>query len=83
MNQDEDKTLFADGFDDALIGIDYEGRAIYDAEIMLNILVEQGMEDFEAREYLEFNVFGAALGAMTPIYMFPIDEEELCASDAI
>lgn len=67
--------LTADGFDEAIIGITTEEpvRAIYDREKMVEILVKQDMDEFEAREYLDFNVFGAYVGPHTPLYIDPID----------
>lgn len=70
-------TVIANGFDDAFMGVDYEGRAVYDAEKMVDILVERdGMEYDEAREFLQFNTWGAYVGEMTPIYVFPEEEDD-------
>lgn len=62
--------LTADGFDDAIVGLDSRSfRVIYDVDIMVNILMEQGMEEMDAVEHLEYNVFNAWVGDQTPIYM--------------
>ena len=62
--------LTADGFDDAIVGLDSKSfRVIYDVDIMVNILMEQGMEEMDAVEHLEYNVFNAWVGDQTPIYM--------------
>ena len=64
--------LFADGFDDAIIGVaaglDFP-RLVYNTEKMEKSLVEQGMALDEAVEYLEFNTYGAYVGQDTPIYV--------------
>lgn len=64
--------LFADGFDDAIIGVavglDFP-RLVYNTGKMEKSLVEQGMALDEAVEYLEFNTYGAYVGHDTPIYV--------------
>lgn len=61
--------LTADGFDDAVIGIDVNStRLIYSVEKCINILMEQGMSMTEAVEYFEFNVSGSYVGEKTPIW---------------
>ncbi len=66
----DEEILKADGFDDAVIGIDPEStRLIYDRNKMFDILVNQGMTMEEAVEYLEFNTFCAYVGEKTPIYI--------------
>jgi len=66
----EEEILKADGFDDAVIGIDPESmRLVYDRNKMFDILVNQGMTMEEAVEYLEFNTFCAYVGEKTPIYI--------------
>ena len=65
--------LFADGFDDAIVGVSIAfdaGRVVYSTRQMVDVLVQE--EDFteeEAWEYLEFNTFGAYVGEETPIYI--------------
>lgn len=66
----EEEILKADGFDDAVIGIDPESmRLVYDRNKMFDILVNQGMTMEDAVEYLEFNTFCAYVGEKTPIYI--------------
>ena len=68
----QNNTLLADGFEDAIIGIDTSNevfRIIYDKQKMANILQERdGMSMEDAWEHLEYNVFGAYVGEGTPIY---------------
>ena len=67
---DEEEFLFADGFDDAILGLCCHSlRVIYDYDLMIEILEDQGMEEMEAIEYLEFNVLNAYVGPQTPIFM--------------
>lgn len=63
--------LTADGFDDAIIGIDSKnGRVIYSVEKMAEILMrDDEINEDEAFEYLDYNVLNAWVGDQTPIYM--------------
>ena len=63
--------LFADGFDDAIIGFDAGGGcAVYDYNKCLKVLCERDeMSREEAHEYMEFNVVGAYVGDFTPIFV--------------
>jgi hypothetical protein len=74
------EALFADGFDDALIGI--AGRAgmglvaLYDRDRCLAVLVrENGMTPSQAEEHMSFNVEGAWMGEGTPIFCELFKEE--------
>ena len=65
----EEDLLKADGFDDAIIGLDDKSmRLIYSKSLCINILISQGMPEEEALEYFEINVSSAWLGDMTPIW---------------
>jgi hypothetical protein len=47
-----------DGFDNAIIGIDTDGKIVYDTDKMESILVNRdNMTKEEAIEYLQFNVY--------------------------
>lgn len=64
----EDAFLKADGFDDAIIGIDEETmRLIYSVSKCIDIL-KKDMEEEDAIEYFNFNVKGAYMGDKTPIW---------------
>ena len=64
----EDEILKADGFDDAIIGIDDSSmRLIYSVSKCIEIL-SQDMDEEDAIEYFEFNVAGAYFGEKTPIW---------------
>ena len=43
----------------------------------LNILIENGMSEEDAQEYIDFNIVGAYVGDSTPIVMWPATVEEL------
>jgi len=80
--QEEDEgALFADGFDDALVGVGQQFNnviAVYDYERCIEILVNDShdMSDEEAREYFEYNVIGAYVGERTPVFITRYSKED-------
>lgn len=68
-NFEGEEILVADGFDKAIIGIDESSmRLIYSVSKCIDILINEGMDEEEAREYFSFNVSGAYVGEKTPIW---------------
>ena len=73
MEELNPSALFADGFDDAIvgysrrIGLDY--IICYSYPKAIEILIGDGMEHGEAIEYMEFNVVGGYVGENTPIFI--------------
>ena len=68
----DEELLFADGFDDAIVGVSLgsKRRIVYDARLMAAKLVKEDKMDYsEAWEYLEYNTFQAYVGDRTPIYV--------------
>jgi len=80
-NNNEDQTLFADGFDKAIVGVDLVSsppRIIYDKSKMIDVLVHQEELSIEdAIDFLAYNVWGAYVGLGTPIYMDDGDSEHI------
>ena len=72
--EQNDQALFADGFDEAMIGMEaVRGRAIYDYMLCAKILMDRdNMTEEEAYEYMEFNVVTAFVGPMTPLFIHPL-----------
>ncbi len=78
----EDKTLLADGFEDAFIGyITRVGKpvmAVYSYDVAVGILRDRdGMTEEEASEYIDFNVVGAWVGEGTPGFLVEASLEDL------
>ena len=65
------ETLFADGFDRALIGYNATSFcAVYDYDKCMTVLIERdGMSYEEAHEHMEFNVVGSYVGDFTPSFV--------------
>lgn len=69
-----DKTLLAEGLDDAFIGVTDDGIAVYSKAKCIRAMMEQdGMSDEEAIEFLEYNTFNTYVGEMTPLFINTID----------
>lgn len=63
-------------YDDALIGVTEDGRAVYDFNKMVEWLMdEEGLTDTEAIEWIEFNTLRALpyMGNRAPIIMYPLE----------
>lgn len=65
------EALFADGFDESIIGIDTKGRVTYSVSKIIQTLINRdGMTEEGAREFFDFNIDGAFVGEYTPIYIY-------------
>tara|TARA_B100000131_G_scaffold45449_2_gene40644 strand:- start:2037 stop:2447 length:411 start_codon:yes stop_codon:yes gene_type:complete len=70
---DED-LLFADGFEDAFIGLSRRFGidrpvATYDYDKCIEVLMRSNMSREGAMEFFEYNVIGAWVGELTPIFL--------------
>lgn len=65
----EENLLIADGFDEAILGVDESSmRVIYSVKKCIKILMEELTGPDGIREYFDFNVRGAYVGEKTPIW---------------
>ena len=59
VTDDEDVILFDEpDYADAFIGISEDGRAVYDYDLMVKSLVDDGMTEEEAVEFIDYNIIG-------------------------
>jgi hypothetical protein len=66
----DEELLIADGFDDAIIGVDDENvRVVYDVFKIISILIQDGMSTDEAFEFYQYNILGAYVGENTPLFV--------------
>lgn len=71
ISEHNPEAMFADGFDNALMGYSSDMRVIYSADQIVKTLVERdGMTPDEAIEFFNFNIECAYVGEYTPIYMY-------------
>ena len=73
----EDVLLLEDySYDDALIGVTEDGRAVYDFNKMVAWLMEtEGFSQDDAIEWIEYNTIRALpyFGPEAPIIMYPVE----------
>jgi hypothetical protein len=68
-NFPEESFLKADGFDDAVIGLDEPSlRLIYSVKKIIDILIGEGMTEEDALEHFYYNVSGGYVGDQTPVW---------------
>ena len=71
ISEHNPEALFADGFDDSLMGYSSDGKVIYSVNQIVSTLVNRdGMTPDEAIDYFNFNIECAYVGEYTPIYMY-------------
>jgi hypothetical protein len=80
QTQGEEHVIKYDGYDEAIIGPASIWREstqvsvlVYDAEKIREVLMRDGMDAEEAREFIEFNIEGGYLGIETPVLVWPND----------
>lgn len=66
----EEYFVFADGYEEAIIGIQHPSmKVVYDEDKCIDILVNDGMDLEDAIEYFDYNTKGAFIGDRTPIFI--------------
>lgn len=74
----EDVMFFSDfSYDDALIGVTHDNRAVYDYEKMVGWLVEtEGFSEEDAVEWIDYNTVRALpyMGAGAPVIMYGLSD---------
>ena len=72
----EDVVVLKDfDYEDALIGVSDDGRAVYDFDLMVAWLMEtEGWEEIDAIEWIEYNTLRALpyMGPQAPIVMYKV-----------
>lgn len=72
----EDVIIFSgDSYDDALIGVSEDGRAVYDFDLMVEWLIKQdNMDEISAIEWIEYNTIRSLpyAGDKAPIVMYRV-----------
>lgn len=64
------------GYDDALIGVDVNGRAVYDYSKMVEwLIVNEEFSDIEAVEWIDYNTIRSLpyVGDKAPIIVYPVE----------
>jgi|APSaa5957512535_1039671.scaffolds.fasta_scaffold188302_2 hypothetical protein len=75
ISETSPESIIADGFDDAIIGLSWDSKVVYDANKCIEILIgEDEITYDDAIEFLEFNTFSAYVGENTPIFIYPMND---------
>lgn len=74
LSEENPDALLADGFEKAFVGIarrcGQPSLAVYSIRLCIRVLMDRdGMSYEEAVEFFEYNVVGAWMGPMTPIFL--------------
>lgn len=73
----DDVLIFANfEYDDALIGVTMDNRAVYSFDKMIECIIkEEGLSDIEAIERIEYDIAEslADIGGKAPIIMYSVD----------
>lgn len=78
-----DNLIFVNGYDDAILGVIDEytfPRIVYSKRAMIDILIQEGMQEIDAIEHLQYNTWGAYVGNNGPLYVSDLggtDKEDL------
>ena len=75
ISETSPESIIADGFDDAIIGLSWDSKVVYDANKCIEILIgEDEITYDDTIEFLEFNTFSAYVGENTPIFIYPMND---------
>ena len=69
------KYLMNYSYDDALIGVTSDDRAVYDYELMVEWLIKsEGFTEEEARDWIDYNTLRALpyMGEGAPVILYPL-----------
>lgn len=78
----EEDLLFLDGpeFDVAIVGVlerfGATDAVCYDYDKVIQVLIDQGMDAEDAREWYEFNILGAWMGDTTPVFVRSVSAQD-------
>ena len=81
-----ENTLFADGLDDAIIGVVERAGfndtiILYDTNKIIKLLEADGMSNEEATEYFQYNILGSHMGEGTPAFATLLIENDYIYKD--
>ena len=73
----DEELLFADGYDDAIIGLDMGSgcKVVYDYADCIQCLRDEGLTEMEAYDHFHYNTLGSYIGEQTPLYIWYLKEE--------
>lgn len=73
IEENYERVMFMDGYDDCIAGMlekfGTDPIVIYDKKKVLNKMMMDGMTREEAEEFYEYNMIGAYVGELTPVFL--------------
>lgn len=73
LEDDNPDALFMDGLDAAIVGVGRQytkpALVVYDYDLIVAALTEQGMDEDEVVDYVGFNILDAWMGENTPFVL--------------
>lgn len=73
----EDSIVFENpDYEQAIIGVSIDGNVVYDYDVMIEELIEEGMTFEDAVEFIDYNTVRSLsyVGGQAPIIMISIEE---------
>lgn len=64
--------IILEDFDNAIIGISECGRVVYSIRLIYEKLIENGMNQDNVIEYVDYNIIYTYLGEFSPIYLYEL-----------
>jgi len=72
------EAILWDDLDEAIIGITFEGRVVYDIRLLEEVFYknnEPHVDIDEAKEWVSYNILSTYVGDWTPIHIWTLDNE--------
>ena len=68
------------GCDEAIVGLGHrcgcESVVVYDYDKLVDVFIQQGMDEEESIEWIDYNILGAWIGEDTPIILMENHNED-------
>jgi hypothetical protein len=69
----DDGVVIMDGYDHCVVGLaehfDFGPVLVYDRELIIQTLMEEGLEEEDALEHFYYNIAGSYVGKRTPMFI--------------
>ena len=66
------QSILWDNLDNSVVGITSEGRVVYSIDKMILHFMNEGMNEDESIEWIEFNILNQYIGEYTPLHILDL-----------
>ena len=66
------QSILWDNLDNCVVGITSEGRVVYSIDKMILHFMNEGMNEDESIEWIEFNILNQYIGEYTPLHIWDL-----------